>query len=259
MIGLTEIAIVAVAGAVLFGPKELPGIARALGRQTGRAMAYVQAGRTHFFKFARENEVDKLHADLSATLNQLNAIRDELRGGLNIMKPGPMTRRLLQDQGLAPAPLSIGTLATPATPEGGSAGAQARPVASFSVRDPAAVPQPQAPASSWAASGAAPAQPAAMASLMQAGRTAGVHGPRIEGANAPSTARQTGLGTARGSPDQGPHPSQIPVSALEAGLVQDRTGTTPTGSDLMMDALLEEMVARQAQMFFKNQESRSMT
>lgn len=142
----------------------------------------------------------------------------------------PMTRRLLQDQGWAPTPSSIGTIATPATPEGGSAGAQARPVASFSVRDPAAVPHPQAPASSWAASGAAPAQPAAMASLMQAGRTAGVHGPMIEGANAPSTAHQTGLGTARGSPDQGPHPSQIPVSALEAGLVQDRTGTTPTGS-----------------------------
>lgn len=30
----------------------------------------------------------QLHAELSATLNQLNAIRDELRGGLNIMKPG---------------------------------------------------------------------------------------------------------------------------------------------------------------------------
>lgn len=28
-------------------------------------MAYVQAGRTHFFKFARENEVDKVRPPLS--------------------------------------------------------------------------------------------------------------------------------------------------------------------------------------------------
>ena len=43
----------------------------------------------------------------------------------------------------------------------------------------------------------------------------------------------------------------LPISAQSAGLVPDRTATAPTGSEILLDALQEEKVARQAQAFFK--------
>lgn len=43
------------------GPKELPSIARNVGRYAGRAVAFVQAGRKQIFQFAEETEITKVH------------------------------------------------------------------------------------------------------------------------------------------------------------------------------------------------------
>lgn len=44
------------------GPKELPGIARGLGRQTGRAMAYIQTARQQIFQYGERNEINQVQA-----------------------------------------------------------------------------------------------------------------------------------------------------------------------------------------------------
>jgi hypothetical protein len=45
----------------------------------------------------------------------------------------------------------------------------------------------------------------------------------------------------------------MPVSAVAAGRVPDRSSTLPTGADIVMDALAEEDVAQQAALFLRQQ------
>jgi len=44
----------------------------------------------------------------------------------------------------------------------------------------------------------------------------------------------------------------IPVSAVAAGLVPDRSAATPTGSEVLFDALQEERVAEDALLFYRS-------
>jgi len=43
----------------------------------------------------------------------------------------------------------------------------------------------------------------------------------------------------------------LPVSAVAAGKAPDRSGTMPTGADIMIDALMEHKVAMQAKRFME--------
>lgn len=40
------------------------------------------------FQFAEQTELTKVQQELHATMNQLQAIRSELRGGIDILNPG---------------------------------------------------------------------------------------------------------------------------------------------------------------------------
>ncbi|KAK9839263.1 hypothetical protein WJX81_004596 [Elliptochloris bilobata] len=81
---------------IILGPKDLPIIARNLGRFTGSAAAYVSRARAKLSTFADEAEVSQLHRELRDSLHQLQAIRAELRSGISLTNPGPLTSRLLK-------------------------------------------------------------------------------------------------------------------------------------------------------------------
>ncbi|KAD3068597.1 hypothetical protein E3N88_36477 [Mikania micrantha] len=68
----------------VYGPKDLPRIARVAGRLSGGPLGYVQLARGQF-----DNE-------LQDTIAQLEAIRHEIRS-ISLVNPGPSSRRLVEN------------------------------------------------------------------------------------------------------------------------------------------------------------------
>ncbi|OMO54734.1 hypothetical protein CCACVL1_27612 [Corchorus capsularis] len=95
------------ATAALVGPKDLPKIGRTAGRLAGRAIGYVQLARGQFDNVMQQTQARQVHKELQDTMAQLDAIRYEIRS-LSLMNPGPMTRRLM-DSPPEPASDSNGT------------------------------------------------------------------------------------------------------------------------------------------------------
>ncbi|XP_050372098.1 uncharacterized protein LOC126790018 isoform X2 [Argentina anserina] len=91
------------AAAALVGPKDLPRIARMAGRLTGRSIGYVQLARGQFDSVMQQSQARQVQKELQDALSQLDSIRYEVRS-LSLMNPGPMTRKLMDDaaEGLAP-------------------------------------------------------------------------------------------------------------------------------------------------------------
>ena len=50
----------------------------------------------------------------------------------------------------------------------------------------------------------------------------------------------------------------LPISAVATGQAPARSGSTPTGSDILLDALREEEVAAKAQQFLGTAEGQAM-
>eukprot|EP00897_Mesotaenium_endlicherianum_P010885 jgi/Mesen1/9825/ME000007S09878 len=102
MLGLSygEWAAILIAGVAAFGPKDIPIIAKTAGRLAGRAAGYLQHARSKFSNFAERTQINELHQELQETLAQVEAIRHELRSGVSLVNPGPLTRRALRAGGL---------------------------------------------------------------------------------------------------------------------------------------------------------------
>ncbi|XP_058198658.1 uncharacterized protein LOC131314182 isoform X1 [Rhododendron vialii] len=84
------------ATAAVIGPKDLPIIARTVGRLAGRAIGYVQLARGQFDNIMQQNQARQVHKELQDTMSQLEAIRHEIRT-ISFMNPGPLTRRLVDN------------------------------------------------------------------------------------------------------------------------------------------------------------------
>ncbi|KAL5542107.1 hypothetical protein UlMin_009817 [Ulmus minor] len=104
MLGISygELFLLIGATAALVGPKDLPIIARTAGRFAGRAIAYVQLARGQFENVMQQSQARQVHKELQDTMSQLDAIRHEIRS-LSLINPGPMTRKLIDNQ-LEPSP-----------------------------------------------------------------------------------------------------------------------------------------------------------
>ncbi|KAF7804692.1 sec-independent translocase TatB-like protein isoform X1 [Senna tora] len=85
------------------GPKDLPIIARTAGRLAGRAIGYVQLARGQFDSVMQQSQARQVHKELQDTMAQLEAIRHEIRS-VSFINPGPMTRRLVDN--IAPTYIS---------------------------------------------------------------------------------------------------------------------------------------------------------
>ncbi|XP_004288428.1 PREDICTED: uncharacterized protein LOC101295564 [Fragaria vesca subsp. vesca] len=84
------------ATAALVGPKDLPRIARMAGRLTGRSIGYVQLARGQFDNVMQQSQARQVQKELQEALSQLDSIRYEVRS-LSLMNPGPMTRKLMDN------------------------------------------------------------------------------------------------------------------------------------------------------------------
>lgn len=140
---------------------------------------------------------------------------------------------------------------------GSRIGGGRRPVAqrAFGLRPPQHEPTlPNVPGTQWAANGSSESMAAsAHTGMATFGRgspafspgmsqVAGVARPAVDG-------NEDGSGGAGSSGIMQP----MPVSAVMAGRAPNRSSTVPTGADIMLDALAEEEVARQAQRFLRQQ------
>ncbi|XP_022739470.1 uncharacterized protein LOC111291747 isoform X2 [Durio zibethinus] len=105
-----ELFLLIAATAALVGPKDLPKIARTVGRLAGRSIGYVQLARGQFDNVMQQTQARQVHKELQDTMAQLDAIRHEIRS-LSLMNPGPMTRRLMESPP-EPASDSNGTFPT---------------------------------------------------------------------------------------------------------------------------------------------------
>lgn len=82
------------ATAALIGPKDLPIIARTLGRFAGRSIGYVQLARGQLESVMQQSQARQVHKELQDTMAQLEAIRHEIQT-ISFMNPGPLTSRLV--------------------------------------------------------------------------------------------------------------------------------------------------------------------
>lgn len=82
--------------AYFIGPKELPKVARVGGRYVGRAIAYVQMARGQFDTIVHQTQAHQVQKELRETMSQLEAIRHEIRS-VSFMNPGSLTSRLVDN------------------------------------------------------------------------------------------------------------------------------------------------------------------
>ncbi|CAL5436838.1 unnamed protein product [Camellia sinensis] len=75
---------------------DLPIIARTAGKLAGRAIGYVQLARGQFDTIMHQTQARQVHKELQDTIAQLEAIRHEIRT-VSFMNPGPLTRRLVDN------------------------------------------------------------------------------------------------------------------------------------------------------------------
>ncbi|KAI3424299.1 hypothetical protein D9Q98_009854 [Chlorella vulgaris] len=213
MFSIGQVFVIVVAAAWAFGPNELPRVARVAGRLTGQATGFLYRTRARFFQFAEDTEMTKLHQEVQATMYQLHAIRSELQGGMNIFNPGPIAQRAMS---LRPMPDQAG---------GASSFQAGQPQ---QQQQPLSMPPRPPLASSWAASAVQmqTAEPATQQQQQQPQQQ-----PQRQHLDQGAEGQQ--------------HPLTLPVSAVAAGWAPNRAGTVPSGSEILLDALAEELVAAQ--------------
>ncbi|XP_077248049.1 uncharacterized protein LOC143887760 [Tasmannia lanceolata] len=218
MLGISygELFLMLGATAALIGPKDLPIIARTAGRFAGRAIGYVQMARGQLESVLQQSQASQVHKELQDTLAQLEAIRYEIRS-ISIMNPGPMTRRLMD--GTEPVPSSNGTDTTEKLDKEQS-------TKETISKDNGATP-------------------IGLASLhIQAtayGRIA--ESPAVKTVSLKNSGDMEML-----NDDAGPF-TVLPVSAESTGLIANRKSDAK-GSDIVLEAILEAEVARNAKHFF---------
>lgn len=255
MISVGEALVLFAAGAWALGPRELPRYARALGRLAGRASAQIAAARSQFQTFAERNDVATLHDEVNQTMSELRAIQAELRGGLNLSQPGPMTRRLLGISG------GEGVAGAEAVGDAAGASAGARPVFGLGVEaagtssgsGAGSATLSAAPGAGGASlSGAAPLPPPAGSAAAVTSSPSFAVGMASAALMSADVSPVDGVAsTPRGVDDGLPALEALPISAAAAGRVPDRSGTTPTGSEVVLDALMEEKIASHAVSFLR--------
>uniref|UniRef100_A0A1D1Y380 Sec-independent protein translocase protein TatB n=1 Tax=Anthurium amnicola TaxID=1678845 RepID=A0A1D1Y380_9ARAE len=215
MFGLSygEIFLLLGATAALIGPKDLPVISRTAGRLAGRAIGYVQLARGQFESVMQQSQVSQVHKELQDTLAQLEAIRYEIRG-ISLVNPGPLTRRL---DNAEPKP-DDGNNPSPRVDEGCKPATVLKDYSSVNTSSTIIHSQ-------------------AMVYSKLAESQSMKSGTFKNNEDADKLAENVGLLTV------------LPVSAESAGFIPKFSDKTK-GSDIVLEAILEAEVARNAKDFF---------
>ncbi|KAL5725201.1 hypothetical protein ACHQM5_008370 [Ranunculus cassubicifolius] len=213
MLGVSygEIFLIIGASAVLLGPKDLPMIARTVGRLAGRSIGYVQLARGQFENVMQQSQAKQVHKELQDTMQQLEAIRHEIRS-ISFMNPGPMARSLM-DKKTEPTPDTSDSLLveTSVPPD---------------VNVDQKLPEPILK------------ENVSSATNLESQATAYA---RLAEAQLKNDALKSG--------EEMDILNVLPVSAESAGLLPNRKDES-SGSDIMLEAVLEAEVAQNAKQFF---------
>ncbi|CAJ1969463.1 unnamed protein product [Sphenostylis stenocarpa] len=208
-----EIFLLLGATAALIGPKDLPIISRTAGRLAGRAIGYVQLARGQFETVMQQSQARQVHKELQDTMAQLDAIRHEIRS-ISIINPGPLTRRFVDN----PDQTSV-----PNDNRKSEDSGENHPIPA-AIKDSNVVSSNSCNMQSQATIYARLAESPAIKELS-------VSSPEAE-----KIEDQLQL-------------TVLPISAENAGLLPNR-GADVKGSDIVLEAILEAEVARNAKEFF---------
>ncbi|XP_071930918.1 uncharacterized protein [Coffea arabica] len=216
MLGISygELFLIIGATAALIGPKDLPIIARTAGRLAGRAIGYVQVFRGQFDSVMQQSQARQVHKELQDTISQLEAIRHEIRT-ISFMNPGPLTRSLVEN--------AVNT--SPTNDETG--------LGKVDKESISAIPTAKGYASQASASSDMHSQAIAYAKLAE---SKSLNPASVNNEVLNELTDESGL-------------TILPVSAESAGLLPNRKDTV-MGSDIVLEAVLEAEVARNAKDFF---------
>ncbi|GAQ89750.1 hypothetical protein KFL_005580020 [Klebsormidium nitens] len=256
-----ELAAILVVGAVAFGPKDLPVIARAAGRLTGQAVGYVSALRSRAQTFAEKTQLDELHKELQQTMSQLEAIRYEIRTGANILVPGSMTNRLAT-RAVEAANARVGGAGNAQT----TVTASSVSVESTEPPASASMASPDSPSTSMsshfqqqtvsrlvtsnAASQDLPDLTSLSAQSTVSAKSVGVGSLGLKHAQELLDRRREGVPTAGTTGNTGFE--TLPISAVSAGLLPRRADGASGGADILSDAIVERQISLQANDFIRN-------
>ncbi|KAG6664778.1 sec-independent protein translocase protein TatB isoform X2 [Carya illinoinensis] len=204
------------ATAALVGPKDLPILARTAGRLAGRAIGYVQLARGQFDNVMQQSQARQVHKELQDTMAQLEVIRHEIRG-ISFINPGPLTRRLMDEPKDPASNMDSGN------------------------RPPDKCEEAQKPINA----------------MMKDYKTSGfvdLHSQatayaRLAESETLKTGSLSSITEKENIIDESTLFTVLPISAESAGMLPDRKGSTK-GSDIVLEAVLEAEVARNAKDFF---------
>ncbi|KAM7496030.1 hypothetical protein LguiA_020444 [Lonicera macranthoides] len=204
------------ATAALIGPKDLPRISRTAGKLAGRAIGYVQLARGQFENVMQKSQANEVHKELKDTIAQLEAIRHEIRT-ISFMNPGGLSTRIVDNINQT----SSGTNGDvePEKPD------KVNILGTATSKDLSATTSSSLNMHSQATTYARLAESTA--------------------SNSGSTSSEL----ATELTDESGLLTVLPVSAESAGLLPNRRDDAK-GSDLVLEAILEAEVARNAKEFF---------
>ncbi|KAH0992460.1 hypothetical protein GBA52_003943 [Prunus armeniaca] len=211
------------ATAALVGPKDLPRIARTAGRLAGRSIGYVQLARGQFDNVMQQSQARQVHKELQDALAQLESIRYEVRS-ISLMNPGPMARRLM-DNPQDPAPLSDGANSS-----------LEKPKEELKSRNPVVKDDTFRTSDSPNLH----SQATAYAKLAES--------DAVKTGSLKSSAEQENL------KDESGLFVVLPISAESTGMLPNRKENVK-GSDIVLEAIVEAEVARNAKDFFSQPEN----
>ncbi|XP_010522502.1 PREDICTED: uncharacterized protein LOC104801101 [Tarenaya hassleriana] len=244
MLGLSygELFLLIGATAALVGPKDLPIIARVAGRLAGRAIGYVQLARGQLDSVMQQSQARQVHKELQDTMAQLEAIRHEIRS-ISLVNPGPLTRRV---EDIPPESSPSHPEPSPSTssdPESSPSPSTNGSATSTKVEESLKHADHWAKAQEFNASSASVnlhSQATAFARL--------AHSETVKSPSLKSSGENDTL-----SSDPGLL-AVLPVSAESAGFLPGRKESVK-GSDIMLEAVLEAEVAKNAKDFFSRPEN----
>ncbi|KAK6164590.1 hypothetical protein DH2020_001454 [Rehmannia glutinosa] len=222
MLGISygELFLLLGATAALIGPKDLPVISRTAGRLAGRAIGYVQVARGHFESVMQQSQARQVHKELQDTMAQLEAIRHEIRS-ISFMNPGPLTTRLV-DNIVSQPPVTTVDKESSKPPQESTVKIESTETSS-TAKDHSS---PTSPLSDI--------------------HTQAIAYARLAESSLPANSMDEVLNELK---DDSGQFVVLPISAESAKLLPNQKGDLK-GSDILLEAVLEEDVARNAKGFF---------
>ncbi|CAN1174731.1 Sec-independent protein translocase protein TatB [Linum perenne] len=236
-----ELFILLGATAALIGPKDLPIIARTAGRLTGRAIAYVQLARGQFESVMQQSQARQVHKELQDKMAQMESILYEIRS-TSMLKPGPMTRRIIDD------------LDNPSSKASAHGVAENSSVVNMSTATVSQVSTEQSHTASISTSTVSQIYSSKVSDTTNMHSQATAYARLAESAALKASMLQTGLDSRQQVDDLGLI-NILPVSAESTGMLPNRQVGNVHGSDILLEAILEAEVAHNAKEFFAQPEN----